>query len=345
MDKGQKAQYNKLATHITQSWEWGEFRKKLGTKLLRFGLFKNGKLASVFQITFHKIPFVNSYVGYLPKGPYPDRDLAEALTKIGTEHNCAFIKIEPDIQECKVQPFGFAQGESAKCKVDKHFITSPKPLFTKFNYILDLTKSEEELLKNMHPKFRYNIKVARKHGVKVEDRTDTEAFEIYLKLHFETTKRQKFYSHSPYYHRQAWETLKPAGMARILIAYYTQPTTHNKQPINAWMLFNFKDTLYYPYGGSSVEHKNVMAPNLTLWEAVLLGKKLGLKKFDLWGALGPEASPSDPWQGFNQFKAKTGANLVEYLGTYDLILNPILYHPFTLIDRMSSLKFFLLKFL
>jgi len=88
-----------------------------------------------------------------------------------------------------------------------------------------------------------------------------------------------------------------------------------------------------------------MAPNLTLWEAVLLGKKLGLKKFDLWGALGPEASPSDPWQGFNQFKAKTGANLVEYLGTYDLILNPILYHPFTLIDRMSSLKFFLLKFL
>ncbi len=60
-----------------------------------------------------------------------------------------------------------------------------------------------------------------------------------------------------------------------------------------------------------------MASNLVAWEAIRLGKKLGCKTFDLWGALGPDAPKSHPWQGFTRFKAQTGAKRVEYLGTYD----------------------------
>ena len=50
----QKSEYNQLSTHIVQSFEWGEFRKKLGLKILRYGLFDNGKLLEVF-IIFRKI--------------------------------------------------------------------------------------------------------------------------------------------------------------------------------------------------------------------------------------------------------------------------------------------------
>jgi len=81
----QKSQYNKFVTHVIQSWEWGEARKSLGTPVLRYGLYKNGKLSKVFQLTLHKIPFTNKYVGYLPKGPAPDKNLADALLKIGKE--------------------------------------------------------------------------------------------------------------------------------------------------------------------------------------------------------------------------------------------------------------------
>lgn len=356
--QNQKAQYNKLVTHVIQSWEWGEFRKSLGTPVLRYGIYHSNKLAKVFQLTLHKLPLTNKYVGYLPKGTYPDSELAEALKQIGKEHNCAFIKIEPDVilEEAK-RPIESQEkdaiAESAlnevevlqHDKIDKSFKLSPKPLFTKYNFVLNITKPETELLKNMHQKTRYNIRVAQKHGVRVEERTDDEAFEIYLKLYFETTERQGYHGHNKAYHRKVWETLKNAGMAQLLIAFYQEPSTNIHIPLTAWMLLNFRDTLYYPYGGSSKSHPEVMANNLVAWEAIKLGKKLGLKKFDMWGALGPKADSNDPWFGFHKFKQGYGGELVEYIGTYDLVLNRPLYLIFNLIDKMTPLKLFLLKLL
>lgn len=324
----EKSQYDKLVTHIIQSWEWGEARKNLGTQLLRYGIFKDDKLSLAFQLTIHKIPFTNYFVGYLPKGPLPNKELAQALKKIGQENNCAFIKLEPNIEVT-----------GNRLQVTGNYIRSPKPLFTKFNFVLDLTPTEEDLLKNMHQKTRYNIKVAQKHGVKIEERTDDEAFKIYLKLYFETTKRQNYHGHNEYYHTKIWETLKKANLARILIA------SLNSEPLTAWMLFNFRDTLYYPYGGSSKSHTEVMANNLICWEAIKLGQKLNLKYFDMWGALGPDANPQDPWYGFHKFKAGYGGKLTEYIGTYDLVLNWPLYIMFTLVDKLTPLKLFLLKLL
>ena len=330
----QKTQYNKLVTHIIQSWEWGEARKSLGTPVLRYGFYDKNNLKKAFQLTLHKIPFTNKYVGYLPKGPDPDVELSEALIKIGREQNCAFIKVEPAVEVT-----------SYKLQVTRSFRNSPKPLFSKYNFLMNLSKSEEELLKAMHPKTRYNIKVAQKHGVKVEERSDEEAFKIYLKLYFETTKRQGYHGHNENYHRKVWETLKADGMARLLIAFYYEPKTSNFEPLTAWMLLNFKDTLYYPYGGSAKTHPEVMANNLVAWEAIKLGKKIGLKKFDMWGALGPEPDTKDPWYGFHKFKSGYGGALVEYIGTFDLVLNWPVYWLFTIIDQLMPLKVFLLKLL
>ena len=294
----QKSQYNRLVTHVIQSFEWGKFRESLGIPVLRYGLYENSKLIRVFQLTLHKIPFTDKYVGYLPKGPFPDKGLAQALKQISKKNDCAFIKIEPDIEVSNETP-----------SIDSSFRKSPKPLFTKYDFVLDITKPEEELLKNMHPKTRYNIKLAQKHNVKVEEKLDDKAFEIYLKFYFETTRRQGYHGHNEEYHLKVWQILKKMNMARLLIAYY------QNQPLTAWMLLNFKDTLYYPYGGSSKEHPEVMANNLVAWEAIKLGKKLKLKKFDMWGALGPNASKNDPWFGFHRFKQGYGGKLVEYIGT------------------------------
>ena len=256
----QKNQYNKLVSHIIQSWEWGQARENLGTKVLRYGLFKNGKLYKAFQLTLHPIPFTKSFVGYLPKGPVPDKELSDALIKIGKENNCAFIKIEPDVVSQNTK------------QIPATFHSSPKPLFTKYNFVIDLTKSEDELLKNMSSKTRYNIKVAQKHAVKVEEKLDDKSFKTYLKLYFETTARQQYHGHNQTYHQKIWETLKNAGMAKIVIANY------KKESLTAWELFIFKDTIYYPFGGSSKSHPEVMANNLVCWEVIKLGKKLGLKK-------------------------------------------------------------------
>ncbi|TSC64198.1 MAG: FemAB family protein [Microgenomates group bacterium Gr01-1014_93] len=340
----QKTQYNKLVTHVMQSWEWGEFRESMGIKVLRYGLYADGKLKSAFQLTIHHIPYTNFNVGYLPKGPFTDKNLSEALKKIGKEENCAFIKVEPHIviaSEAKQSSMGPDSTKIAtsplttlkdpRNDIDGNFHPSPKPLFTKYNFILDLTQSEKDLLKNMHSKTRYNIRLAQKHGVKVEERSDDESFEIYLKLYFETTKRQGYHGHNETYHQKIWDTLKLKNMARILIAFYKD------EPLTSWLLLNFKDALYYPYGGSSKIHPEVMANNLICWEAIKLGKKLGLKKFDMWGA--------DFRFGFHKFKQGYGGKLVEYIGTYDLVFNWPVYWAFTIVDKLMPLKVLLLKWI
>lgn len=323
----EKAAYNKVVSHVIQSWEWGEFRKKLGLALVRLGHFDGRKLVKAYQLTFHPVPILARTIGYLPKGPMPDKLMVDRLSLIGKQRRAAFIKLEPDITV-----------NSSQLTVDSlkklGLVESGKSLFTKYNFLIDLTKSEDQLLAAMYPKTRYNIRVAQKHKVEVYDSTDDADFEIYLKLYFETTRRQKYFGHTPHYHRLLWQTLRPAGMARVLIARYQQPGTSYQTPLVAWMLLSFGDTLYYPYGGSSVEHKEVMASNLVAWEAIRLGKRLGLKTFDMWGALGPQAKENDPWYGFHRFKAGYGTKLVEYAGTYDLVLAPAIFQLLNVADRL-----------
>lgn len=328
----EKEEYNKKTNHIIQSWEWGQFRQALDTPVLRYGLYQENKLTSVFQLTLHKIPYLSKYIGYLGKGPFPDNNLAQALLEIGKQKKCAAIKVEPD----------FLKNAVNSQNIDPYFKYSSQTHFAQYNFLLDLTLSEEKLLENMHPKTRYNIKVAKKHQVWIEERDDEEAFQIYLQLYFETVKRQGYFGHNQNYHYQNWQIFKTAKMARILIAFYKTPEGQTI-PLASWMLHNFKDTLYYFYGGSSKEYQNVMAPTLLAWEAIKLGKKLMLKKFDFGGGLSPNSPSDHPWQGFHRFKQGLGANLVEYMGSYDLIINPFIYYPFNFIDSLDFIKMFLLK--
>lgn len=319
----EKAAYNKFATHIVQSWEWGEFRKKNGLDLVRLGHFEGSRMVGAYQLTFHPVPFFKQAIGYLPKGPIPDATMLKALSDIGSKRDATFIKLEPNVIET-----GNKKQETRNRLLKLGLVESNKSLFTKYNFLVDLTKSEEQLLASMHQKTRYNIGIAQKKGVQVYDSTKDTDFEIYLKLYFETTKRQKYFGHTPHYHKLVWETLKSAKMARVLIAKY------EGKPLVCWMLLNFGDTLYYPYGGSSVENREVMASNLIAWEAIKLGKKMGLKVFDMWGALGPSANERDPWYGFHRFKAGYGPAHVEYIGTYDFVLKPQLYNALNLADRL-----------
>src|SRR3990167_11461272 len=92
----EKNSYNQLASHVIQSWEWGEFRKKMGLDLVRLGHFEGNKLVACYQLTFHSVPLFKNTVGYLPKGPMPDEKMVKALKEIGQARNAAFIKIEPN---------------------------------------------------------------------------------------------------------------------------------------------------------------------------------------------------------------------------------------------------------
>lgn len=317
----EKGSYNKLVNHVIQSWEWGEFRKSTGLDLVRLGHFEGNKMVKAYQLTFHPVPVFGQTIGYFPKGPMPDNEMIKALTDLGKRKNAAYIKIEPNVT-VNTQPD--AEDQLKKLGL----VESNKSLFTKYNFIIDLSQTKEALMASFSQKTRYNIGVAQRKGVEVYESQDDADFEIYLKLYFDTTSRQKYFGHTRDYHKKVWETLKPANMCRLLIAKY------EGTPLVAWMLFNFRETLYYPYGGSSKEHREVMASNLVCFEAIALGKKMGLGSFDMWGALGPEATDADPWFGFHKFKAGYGPMSVEYIGTYDLIIKNSLYKTLNIADHL-----------
>jgi lipid II:glycine glycyltransferase (peptidoglycan interpeptide bridge formation enzyme) len=315
--------FNNLATHPLQSWEWGEFRRALNQKVVRIGCFKKEKLIDAFQVFFYKLPGLPFTIGYLPKGRLPNKNIVQILAELGRKNKAVFIKLEPNIgtENKEVEKWGWKQMG----------LKQGKPIFTKFTSIINLNKSEEELFNNFKNKTRYNIRLAQKHGVVVEEDNSPKTFSQYLKLMLETTRRQGFYAHDSKFHQLQWQILQPAGISHLLVA------KHKGKILAAFLLFLFNQTLYYPYGASTREEKELMAPNLLMWEAIRFGKKNGALLFDLWGGTSSEIKENDPWYGWHRFKMGYSPETIELVGAYDLVITPLLYEVYNWVDSFRWL--------
>lgn len=315
--------WNEHVQHPLQSWEWGEFRSAMGIDVVRLIETKNKKIEQCWQLTFHRIPHSSWTIGYFPKGPSPSKAMLDHLTKLGKEKHAIFIQLEPNILA------------SQSFNAIPNLQPSHRSLFTKYTFELDLTKSEDDLLKQFHSKTRYNIRVAQKHGIVIHEDETPQAFKAYLALNRETTGRQGFYAHSTKYHQTMWDILHNSGIAKLFTASY------KNEIIATWILFVWKKYVYYPYGASSRNHRETMAPTLLLWEIIRWAKSQKLETFDLWGAIGPNPDPNDPWFGFHRFKQGFNPVLVEFVGSYDLVIAPMMYRAYCIID---TLRWTLLKF-
>lgn len=340
LDKSFKVEFNRLVSHPLQSWQWGEFRIKIGQKPFRIGRFSSdgNRLIDVVQIFLKKVPLLPFYYAYVPKCGHMDQRWLQYIDKFARSHKVVFVKFEPEITSYKWPNI------KGKIQKEKNIVgagkllsqefkefglhLSSRKVFDKYSFVLDLQKSKEELLQNMHHKARYNIRLAKRKGVKIKEMSNIEGLNIFLELNSQTTERQKFYLHNNEYFKQMWKIFGPSGIERILVAKYKE---HN---LAAWILFKWEDVLYYPYGASSDTHRNLMASNLIAWEAVQLGKNLGCKKFDFWGSLGPKPDKTDSKYGFHRFKKSYGAELVELVGTWDLVQNTIVYVFLNIADKI-----------
>jgi len=292
---------NEIAAHPLQTSFWAEFRRKWGNEVLetKYGI-----------LTLHKLPLTNYRIAMFEKGPSPTKEMLRYLRKIGEENNLIFIKLEPNcIRNDKL--VRLVQSEGA---------TAGRSLFTPTTFWIDLTPSEEDLMKSFSGKTRYNIRLAGKRGVIVKEDNSDEARE--------TVSRQGFYAHTEKYHRLMWDVLKKAGIAHLLTA------TYQGEIITTWILFAWKKFLYYPYGASTEKHKEVMANNLMMWEAIRFGKKIGLTTFDLWGR--------EEGKGFTKFKEGYNPKVIEFLGTWDLVISKPLYFLYKVAEwiRWPVLKVF-----
>jgi lipid II:glycine glycyltransferase (peptidoglycan interpeptide bridge formation enzyme) len=294
--------------HIVQSREWGDFKSSMNTKSV---------IVDDIQFTKHKLPKLPFYIAYAPKINFLKQKFDwEKLKNIAIKEKCIMVRFDVpnNINENNDEVIALVKDLNNKCKI------SPRSTFSKHNILLDISGSLDEILTGMNQKTRYNIKLAEKKGVKVLLKNDYEGINIFNKLMKETSARQGFLPHSENYYAKCFDNLYKNKMANILVAYY------KNEPLGAWMLFNKDNVLYYPYGTSSAEHRNLMSSNLLAWEAIKLGKDLGCDIFDMWGAAADENDKA--WWGFTKFKLGYGGKLVEYIDSFDLVINKPIYNIF-----------------
>lgn len=316
-------EYNEVVHHPLQSWEWGQARKEMGTEIVRIGGYLSEQLVECTLMTLHPIPHTHYKIGYIPRSLIPTYPLLNFLNDYARSNKVVFIKFEPDVNKSEQ-----ADAAIEDIRTSYPFVRSPHQLFPDWTMELDISNAEEELLKTMKPKTRYNIRLAAKKGVVIKEQNTEDGFEVFAKLYFDTTKRQNYLGHNKHYHKVIWENLKDT-MATILIAWFEDT------PLAAYELFVFKNKLYYPYGGSSEQYRNLMGANLLMWETIRYGKSKGADHFDMWGSSAPNAE-DDAFGGFTRFKEGYSAHYVEKIGSYDFIVRPHHYSAYNLAHQLRS---------
>jgi uncharacterized membrane protein YdjX (TVP38/TMEM64 family) len=190
---------------------------------------------------------------------------------------------------------------------EKYRVNSPY-LPSKTIYI-DLKNSKKEILKRMHHKTRYNIiSGLKKKNLQIVRSKDIATFSDFWHDH-QNTKVKVLRVDD-----QIINLYKNFGNnADLLMAY------KNKKLVAGILLVSTKSTMYYMYARASKLGKKTYAPTLLVWEALLLGKKRGLKYFDFEGIF-DSRFPINSWKGFSRFKSSFGGKEIAHPGAYSKIL-------------------------
>lgn len=201
-----------------------------------------------------------------------------------------------------------------------------KKFITPYTVVIDLSKTEELILSEMKPKWRYNIRLAEKKEIKVIEVDKTvDNIKIFYDLLMETTSRDWFSWNNFVYYKTFLETIKSSS---LLIAF------KDTKPISAWIFVFDKDVSIYYYWASTndAEYRNLMAPYLLQWTAIKKAKSIESKYYDfLWVATPWESNSSLAW--VTDFKLKLTKDVVNVSESYIWINNIILYRIINLVRK------------
>ena len=317
---------NDPAGSIEQTWAWADFQDKItGRKFLfRFGVCdgdfktKKGNLVGVVQVFSHETGFGGSKWAYSPRGPLGSSPEAikrikkEVMTRLERE-NVIFWRADPAWDKAKYETMNFR---------GKKETTSFHPTD---RLVLNLQLSEEEMLKQMKRKGRYNIKLATKKGVEIKatsgQNVTSDQIETYMALQNETTARDGFSGHDASFFHSLFKTLKEKS-------YLFESFLDGKVICAAVLTIEPPRAVYY-YGVSSSDPKTrpAMAPYALQWEMIKLAKEKQCQTYDFTGISPLKKSPNEKhvFDGITQFKEKFGGERLTTAPGIEIPINKAKY--------------------
>jgi len=307
--------------HILQSSAWGSLKQGFGWEP---HYIVNGNVGA--SILFRTLP-LGFKIAYIPKGPVGNgwKDLWPEVDAICCKHRVIFLKVEPDVVDTD-PPIG--DDDLAG------FITADT-IQPRRTIYLSLQGSEDDWLGRMKQKTRYNIRLAEKKDVVVEQSTDIPVFHSLMQA---TGARDGFTVHSAAYYQRVIDLFAPLGNCVIFQANYAG------QPLGALLIMARGSRAWYMYGATNDKERNRMPAYLLQWYAMRWSAQQGCSIYDLWGVPDEEETVleeqfetrSDGLWGVYRFKRGFGGTLVRAASGYDRIYQPFLYRLYRLYTRRGG---------
>ncbi len=319
---------------LLQSWEWGQFNQEYGEKILRLAVLSSelsegqeffqaeSKMIGAMLLIKRRLSKKISYY-YSPHGPVlAPGQIAETLRlllarakKAARREKIVFLRLEPKIdltEYLKIEP-------------------EPESIQAQYTLILDISPSPEAILKQMKSKHRYNIRLAKRKGVKVVKAERVQEIDSFWRLLSQGSEENQFQAHPKDYFLKQFEVLSESGMEDLFLA------KKDKKIIAAILVGYFGQTAFYLHGALDREYRNLMAPHRLQWEAILAAKEKGCREYNFWGVAPSQAKPDHPWQGFTKFKTGFAPNteLTIYPGTYYIPYSQAAFLGFKALKRVK----------
>ena len=334
LQKNEEQEYKKfLETHdrcnFQQSIEWTKV-KESWTHEVVLAKDENDNIIGAIMVLIRKIPIFGNFM-YVARGPICDihdkkvlKDLADGLKDRAKKYNAFTLRMEPDVKSSDeefreiMEDLGFWVNDKGK-----NFTDGIQPRYV---FRLDIkNKTEEEIFSAFHQKTRYNVRLAGKKGVEIREgkKEDLKDFHEIMKV---TGKRDNFMIRPLAYFEKMYDELAPKHL-KLMMAYY------NGKPISGIIDIIYGNKVWYLYGASSNEHRNLMPNYLLQWEMIKYSIEHKKDMYDFRGVTGI-VDEKDPHYGLYRFKKGFNAEFTEFIGEIYINFKPLKYKLYKITEKL-----------
>ncbi len=281
--------------HPLQLWAWGQVKAGHGWVAERMFAYEEDTIVGAAQVLIRHLPTPFRSFAYVPRGPIGSSDyIAEFLEKITAlvkrDHHSVALSIEPDTLE-----FDKPEG----------WVRSTNKVLSAETILLDLNKSESDLLADMAKKTRQYIRKSAA-DVTIKQVRKREDIDACLKIYRDTSTRAGFNLHNDQYYLDVF--LQMQDYSPIFMAYV------NEEPVAFLWLAISGDTAYELYGGVNESGQELRANYALKWHAIRKVKEWGLRRYDFGGLVAG---------GVSNFKQGWSSEVTVFAGTFDRPLSPL----------------------
>lgn len=309
--------------NFLQSWDFYEFYKNYGHEIVRrIALDDHGKALGVYAGQVE--PAKRGRHLAIAGGPILDwrnKKLVSAIFQDmatqGNSLNCTFVRVRPQLEL------------SAKSEnLFKTLGLKKAPMYLSVEYagVLDLTKSEDEIMKGMRQRLRRALRKAAKNNIIVEKSTDPKDIKEFYNIQLQTAKRHDFFAFSEGFLTKQFRAFAQNNEAILYKAIYNGEVLAEN-----FMIFYGNEASYH-YGVSSELGTKLSGAPLLHLTAMRDARERGIKRYNLWGIVG-EDETDHRFYGVSVFKRGFGVDELKYLPAHDLILKPLAYQKTKLIEQ------------